>query len=627
MFKVGFVLVLISSMAFSQSLQSNRPLTAKDAEIKTSDWYNADWYKLGTIKGLLYISKFVKKMHADNLYLTNEDFVQNKKCNDNDVFVRSIDGSCNDLKLPLMGATDTYFSRNMPVDLSRMDLNKSQEVDPRLISRELITREEFKKAKYFNFLGAAFFQFVVHDWFSHENDYDQMEVLRLSDQDPLKINHGQNYMAYFKTRVAAKDQKGILYHKNKTTHWFDGSQVYGSDQKTSDSLRTFENGQLKIVSGGLPLDSKGQEMAGNTDNWWVGLSIIHGLFVKEHNHIALELKRLNPKWSDQKLFDKARLINSALITKLFLTEMGEPRFQSSIVNMQLKSNWYGIVNALTQVKSKGTESDLSPGWEKLFLGQPLLTGFAGSKRNLNGYAFSMSEEWAVVYRYHQILPDTLEIRDENNQLLETRPVEKTRGREGYDLVQKYGHDQMLKMFATQHAGQVVLNNKPKFMSELEIPVLGRIDIGALDIIRERERGIPKFNQFRRHMGLKPYSSFLELTRDAKTAQKLANVYPNIESMDTTIGLVAEFKPDGYELGETQSLILSLAAVRRLQADRFYTTQFNDKTYTKFGMNWINTTTMNKLIVRHHPSLAKALKNVKNPFAVWTDKVQNKMGQY
>lgn len=621
---IGLCAILSFETTFAKS---NRVLEPSDAQLETADWYNAEWYKYSMIKGLLYISKYVKRMQKENLFSTNEDLIKNQKCEASMVTARQIDGSCNDLKFPLMGAQDTYFSRNMPVDLERTDLSKSTEPDPRLISRELIARDSFKQARYFNFLGAAFFQFVVHDWFSHENQPDDLGLLTLQANDPLKTKYGQDYMPYFKTKKAAQDKSGIPYYKNKATHWFDASQIYGSDEKTAATLRTFQDGMMIVRGQGLPTDDKGNELAGNTDNWWVGLSVVHTIFVKEHNYIAAQIKKYYPKWTDQQLYDKARIINAALITKLFLTEMGEPRFQSKIVNMQLKSNWYGIVNALTQHKMGGIESDFSPGWEKLFFGNPILTGFAGSKRDLNGHAFAMSEEWALVYRYHQILPDVLTIKAQDGNLLATIPVEKTRGVESYNIVQKYGHDVVLKNFATQHAGQVVLNNKPKFLSEIEIPLLGRVDIGALDIIRERERGIPKFNQFRRFMGLKPYKNFLDLTQDKVAAQKLQNVYGDIENLDSTIGLVAEFKPVGYELGETQSLILSLAAVRRLQADRFYTTQFNAKTYTKLGIDLINTTTMKKVLLRHYPTLKEELKNVVNPFAVWTPEVQSKMGAY
>ena len=39
---------------------------------------------------------------------------------------------------------------------------------PRLVSRELMTREEFKPATVLNLMAASWIQFMVHDWFVHK---------------------------------------------------------------------------------------------------------------------------------------------------------------------------------------------------------------------------------------------------------------------------------------------------------------------------------------------------------------------------------------------------------------------------------------------------------------------------
>ena len=36
---------------------------------------------------------------------------------------------------------------------------------------------------------------------------------------------------------------------------------------------------------------------------------------------------------------------------------------------------------------------------------------------------------------------------------------------------------------------------------------GKIDVAALDLIRDRERGVPRFNEFRRQYGLKTLTGF------------------------------------------------------------------------------------------------------------------------
>ena len=46
--------------------------------------------------------------------------------------------------------------------------------------------------------------------------------------------------------------------QNDVTHWWDGSQLYGSDEQTSAKLRSFKNGKLKVSDkdGLLPIDRK-----------------------------------------------------------------------------------------------------------------------------------------------------------------------------------------------------------------------------------------------------------------------------------------------------------------------------------------------------------------------------------
>ena len=43
---------------------------------------------------------------------------------------------------------------------------------------------------------------------------------------------------------------------NEVTHWWDGSQIYGSDQATQDRLRSGVDGKLRLnADGTLPLDT------------------------------------------------------------------------------------------------------------------------------------------------------------------------------------------------------------------------------------------------------------------------------------------------------------------------------------------------------------------------------------
>src|SRR2546430_17699813 len=88
-----------------------------------------------------------------------------------------------------------------------------------------------------------------------------------------------------------------LTHINEVTHWWDGSQIYGSDWQTLSKLRSGKDGKLKIgADGRLPVGSKGVEETGFVRNWWVGLSMLHTLYVEEHNAICERLKAEYSHW-------------------------------------------------------------------------------------------------------------------------------------------------------------------------------------------------------------------------------------------------------------------------------------------------------------------------------------------
>ena len=57
-----------------------------------------------------------------------------------------------------------------------------------------------------------------------------------------------------------------LTYQNDVTHWWDGSQLYGSDKETHARVRSFAYGKLKVDDDGLlPVDPKSNiDITGNT---------------------------------------------------------------------------------------------------------------------------------------------------------------------------------------------------------------------------------------------------------------------------------------------------------------------------------------------------------------------------
>ena len=113
------------------------------------------------------------------------------------------------------------------------------------------------------------------------------------------------------------------------------------------------------------------------------------------------------------------------------------------------------------------------------------------------------------------------------------------------------------------------NEEKQFLRKKVSLSFQTIDLATIDILRDRERGIPRYNEFRRLTNLPPVESFEKLTPNIKHSSLLKELYDNdIEKLDLLIGCLAEEpRPDGYGFGETAFNIFVLMASRRLQTDR------------------------------------------------------------
>lgn len=90
-------------------------------------------------------------------------------------------------------------------------------------------------------------------------------------------------------------------YKNTNTGWWDNSQIYGSSEAITQSLRTkHQDGKLLLDKDGkesfLPRDAEGNVLTGFNDNWWIGMEMLHTLFAMEHNSICDMLRAAYPSW-------------------------------------------------------------------------------------------------------------------------------------------------------------------------------------------------------------------------------------------------------------------------------------------------------------------------------------------
>jgi Animal haem peroxidase len=538
---------------------------------------------------------------------------------------RRADGSWNNLENPMEGAAGTRFSRNVTNAAIRPESGERLFYpDPREISRKLLARgDRMKEVPFLNLLAASWIQFQTHDWVSHgDNLRGSSHEIHLAKDDEACRKYLLSKMTIGRTqpdptRLPQGEPLPVSFI-NEVTHWWDGSQIYGSDWGTLARLRSGCDGKLKIEADDrLPLGIDGVEDTGFVRNWWVGLSMFHTLFVKEHNAICDRLKAKYPYWDDARLFNVARLVNAAVMAKIHTIEWTPAILPNAAVYAGLNANWYGLAtNFLRSRERRKTLAEIN-------IRNPELGGVVGNRIDKHGAPYSLTEEFVEVYRLHSMLPEALDLRRcRDDSPIKRVSLPATRQAGSAALTSRVGMTDLFYSFGTQHPGALMLNNYPKFMQQLSMPGNPLLDLGAVDILRARERGVPRYNEFRRQLLLKPIRTFKDLTDDEEQRCKLEEVYGrDVEALDLLIGTLAEQspsrRPTNFGFGETLFQIFLLNATRRLQADRFYTTCYNEETYTREGLDWIDDVDLRTVLLRHYPELARTgLAKIRNAFEPW-----------
>jgi hypothetical protein len=518
---------------------------------------------------------------------------------------RSIDGTSNDLKYPAMGAVGRRFGRNMPLTEVFPDTANLLSPSPRVVSRELMTRHEFQPATILNLLAAAWIQFMVHDWFVHKRSTETTELpLAPGDDwsDPtMRIPRTEPDPA------PPNSQRPPAY-VNLNSHWWDASQIYGGDAVTAAKLRTQIDGRLRIEPTGLlPVDPEsGLSFTGFTDNWWIGLAMLHTLFTLEHNHICDLLAHHNPGWNDDQLFTKARLINSALMAKIHTVEWTPAIVPHPIIQLGMQVNWTGLAG-----------EDLQDALAFLDDAE-ILGGIVGSNADHHTAPYSLTEEFVAVYRMHPLIPDDVAFHSvATGRHLESRRLDEISGKRTPAITERITMPDLFYSFGICHPGAIRLHNYPRLLQNLRRDNGEHLDLAAVDIFRDRERGVPRYNQFRRLLGKSPVKSFDELTDVPEWRKQIKDVYGgDLEKVDLMTGLYAEPLPAGFGFSETAFRIFILMASRRLKSDRFFTDDYRPEVYTEFGLDYIRKNTMLSVLRRHHPQLGPALSGIQNAFHPW-----------
>jgi len=582
------------------------------------------WYRLPVRLGLLNLEAFRSVLRARNLLDSQIREAPPRARplppappNEEVRVTRTFDGTSNDLSAPAMGSVGTAFGRNLPPDY-RPDL--FDEPSPILVSQQLLYREHFLPALSLNMLAAAWIQFQVHDWVNHARCPLGQADVRVPLPGGMTWSNTPGGPPEHEMRIAGNipfpdsTPSGMSpVFPNHTTPWWDGSEVYGADQTKSCQLR--DGAKLRLSDGYLPEDTKGFEITGFNESWWLGLSGLHTLFAREHNLLCDELRTHYQDWSDERIYQTARLIVSALIAKIHTVEWTPAILGTEVIDMGLKSNWYGppARDWLYQLGLWLIDSHASVGIPK-------------TMPDHNGVPYSLTEDFVTVYRMHPLLPDDYRFVDHRTGMaLGNRTFLDIQGANADGELRGFGLENTLYSFGLSHPGAITLHNYPRSLQKFERNG-EMIDLSVVDLVRTRRRGVPRYNDFRAGLHKPRIRRWEELCDNQESVRRMKEIYRSVDEVDTMVGLFAETPPEGFGFSDTAFRIFILMASRRLQSDRFLTVDFRPEIYSPFGMDWIANSGMTSILLRHCPDLAAVLPRSANAFAPWRPVVAPEAGR-
>jgi hypothetical protein len=249
----------------------------------------------------------------------------------------------------------------------------------------------------------------------------------------------------------------------------------------------------------------------------------------------------------------------------------------------------------------------------------LLSGIPGSPQEHHSAPYAITEEFTAVYRQHSLIPDTFSFRRhaDDQEMVACTLADLLAGGTTR-LHQKVPFDDVLYSLGTSYCGAPELHNYPIHLRKLPANINQGVltDTAATDILRDRERGVPRYCAFRRMLRMSVPKTFEQLTDNATWQSELRAIYGDVERVDLLTGTLAETRPPGFAISDTAFRIFIVMAARRIKSDRFLTDDYTPEVYTQTGIDWVENNGMREVLLRHAPSLGSILADVRNSFFPW-----------
>ncbi len=281
-------------------------------------------------------------------------------------------------------------------------------------------------------------------------------------------------------------------------------------------------------------------------------AMLNTLFLREHNRIAAQLEKENPRWDDERVFQTARNINMVIILKLVVEE-----YVSHIAPMYFHFT-----------------ADPSVAWRAPW-----------NKPNW------MWIEFNLLYRWHSLCPDRFEI---GGKAYSGPEIIFNSG-----LLQEVGLSGLMQAASDQRAWELGLFNTPDFLLHIE----------KASIRQARANKIASYNDYREAFKFPRVTRFEQISGDPEIVEALRNLYGDVDNIEYFVGLFAE---PVMPLGALPPLLKRVLAY---DAFTFVLTNpllsehvFNENTFTKSGMALIaSTSSLQDVLNRNVPAEKQARK--------------------
>ncbi|CAF0918628.1 unnamed protein product [Brachionus calyciflorus] len=533
---------------------------------------------------------------------------------------RSFDGTCNNLNNPRWGAANTALKRLLPAEYENgfstpKGWNKSHLYhgymlpNARDVTTKLLTTDKITDDQKFSLMLMQWGQFLDHDLghtvmamslnrFSNgiacrdsctnEQPCFPIEVL---PNDTRRTHVPGQCMEFVRSSaVCGSGETSLLGNKihqreqlNQLTAFIDASNVYGSSDQDGFDIRerTVNTGKLKVHStpkypkGFLPFNldtpmdcqrdnttTVGCFMAGDyRANEQLGLLAMHNLWVRHHNYMVDRLKKVNPHWLPEQLFQETRKIISA---------------QMQFITFE---QWLPYVFGPSGMKILGKYKGYDPHVEPIITNEFATAAFRFGHTLIQPFTFRFNETF-------QPIP-------EGNLLL----------RDSFFAPQRYyyegGMDPILRgLFGSPAKLKLPRETMNSELTERLFHITRAIsqDLAALNIQRGRDHGIPGYAAFRKLCNLTEAKSFDDLKKEISNKEVrdiLQKLYGDVRNIDLFPGGILEDVVPGAKMGPTFMCIISHQMKVLRDGDRFW--YENPSQFTPAQLREIKKTSFAKII--------------------------------